>query len=275
MQASTQSQRALAYRTTGRGHGGITRLVSPGDLGHIIKPFVFVDLFELAPGRPEMGLHPHSGIATVTVVMQGAISYRETSGHHGILNEGAVEWMAAGGGVWHGGGVHGHETVRGVQLWVALPPEDENAPSQSRYLAPQEVPQVGPARVIIGSYGGVESPLRPRAPITYLHVRLRDGEQWTYQPPAGHDVAWVALSQGVLHTEGAILRREVGVFEDGGGALAFRAEGETEFVLGSAPRHPHDLYMGSYSVHASEEALQRGEAEIRRIGMQLRRDGLL
>jgi len=269
------SQRTLAYRTAGRGHGGITRLVSPGDLGHVIKPFVFVDLFELAPGRPEMGLHPHSGIATVTVVMQGAVRYRETNGHNGVLRKDSVEWMAAGGGVWHGGGVEGDEIVRGVQLWLALPPEDENSPAQSRYLAPQEVPQVGPARVIIGSYGGVQSPLQPRAAINYLHVRLRDGEQWTYQPPAGHDVTWVALSQGALHTEGAILRREVGVFEDGNEAVSFRAEGETEFVLGSAPRHPHDLHMGSYSVHTSPEALQRGEEEIRRIGMQLRRDGLL
>jgi len=269
------TQRALTYRTAGRGHGGITRLVSPGDLGHVIKPFVFVDLFDLPHGWPEMGLHPHSGIATVTVVMDGAVRYRETSGHHGVLSKGAVEWMSAGGGVWHGGGPQGDGNVRGVQLWLALPPEDENSPAQSRYLAPQEVPQVGPARVIIGSYGGTASLLQPRAAINYLHVCLRDGEQWTYQPPAGHDVAWVALSQGVLHTEGAILRREVAVFEDGGGALAFRAEGETEFVLGSAPRHPHDLYMGNYSVHTSAEALQRGEAEIHRIGMQLRRDGLL
>jgi redox-sensitive bicupin YhaK (pirin superfamily) len=275
MQTALPSQRALAYRTAGRGHGGITRLVSPGDLGQVIKPFVFVDLFDLAPGRPEMGLHPHSGIATVTVVMQGAVRYHETNGHNGVLHKDCVEWMAAGGGVWHGGGVEGDETVRGVQLWLALPPEDENSPAQSRYLAPQEVPQVGPARVIIGSFEGVSSPLQPRASVNYLHVRLRDGEQWDYQPPAGHDVAWVAVSQGVLHGGASTLRREVGVFEDGSGALSFRADGETEFVLGSAPRHPHDLHMGSYSVHTSEEALQRGEAEIRRIGMQLRRDGLL
>jgi len=271
----SSKQRMLVYRTAGRGNGGITRLVSPGDLGQAIKPFVFVDLFHLEPGWPEMVLHPHSGIATVTVVMDGAVSYRETNGHQGVLVQGGVEWMSAGGGVWHGGGLAGDGPARGVQLWLALPPEDENSPAQSRYLAAEEVPSVGPARVVIGSYDGAESPLQPRAAVNYLHVRLADGERWSYAPPAGHYVAWVALSRGALHAGGALLRREVGIFEDGEGEIAFVAQGETEFVLGSSARHPHELHMGAYSVHTSADALEMGEAEIRRIGLQLRRDGLI
>ncbi len=35
--------RAIVHRTTGRTRGPITRLVSPGDLGQVLKPFVFLD----------------------------------------------------------------------------------------------------------------------------------------------------------------------------------------------------------------------------------------
>jgi redox-sensitive bicupin YhaK (pirin superfamily) len=271
MQAATLSaQRVIALRTEGHSRSGITRFVSPGDIGEVIKPFVFLDLFAMQGSRGNLGMHPHSGIATVTVVMNGAMEYHETTGSQGVLGKGGVEWMSAGGGVWHGGGPSGDQGVEGFQLWLALPPEDENGPAYSQYLAPEQVPHTGPARVIIGNYGGAASPIQPRAAINYLHVTLRDGEQWRYTPPAGHDVAWVAVGRGALATAGTLLEREVGVFEDGEGALQFEARGETEFVLGSAPRHPHELFTGYYSVHTSEAALAQGETEIRRIGDQLR-----
>ena len=67
--------RAIVQRTRGRTHGPITRLMSPSDLGEILKPFVFLDLFD-HEGAPFNGpLHPHSGIATLTYVAEGAVSY--------------------------------------------------------------------------------------------------------------------------------------------------------------------------------------------------------
>lgn len=267
--------RPIAYRTSGRHGGGVTRLVSPGDLGQLIKPFVFVDLFELESSRHKMGMHPHSGIATVTVILDGALAYRETTGSRGVLPVGGIEWMRAGGGVWHEGGPAAGGAVTGFQLWLALPPEDENGPAQSIYLAPQHVQSEGPARVVLGRHGGAASAIQPRASINYLHVTLQDGETWRYQPPAEHDVAWVAVGRGAVDTAGTTLEREVAVFEEGSGELVFTARGKTDFVLGSAPKHPHELVTGYYSVHTSQAALARGEREIARIGTQLRADGLL
>nr|WP_051109869.1 pirin family protein [Massilia niastensis] len=274
--ASTPASRVarrIIYRTAGGTRGGITRLASPGDLGQLIKPFVFLDRFAFSGHGGDMGMHPHSGIATVTVVMEGAVSYRETTGNAGVLPAGGVEWMNAGGGVWHGGGIAGDAPVRGFQLWLALPPEDENGPAHSRYLAPHEAPRSGPARVVIGAYGGVRSPIATRAPINYLHVQLEDGERWTYTPPPGHDLAWVAPVRGVLLAGAEAIGPEIAVFEEGDGALAFMARGVTEFVLGSAARHPHELVTGTYSVHTSQAALDRGEREIARIGAHLRAIG--
>jgi redox-sensitive bicupin YhaK (pirin superfamily) len=269
--------REVAYRTHGHGRGPITRLVSPSDLGEVIKPFVFLDLAGFAEGderTPMQSLwHPHSGIATVTVVLEGSIRFAETTGKSGVLSAGGVEWMRAGGGVWHTGEA-GPERTRVFQLWVALPPELENAPNASQYLSAQDVPVVGPARVILGSYGNAKSPIAA-PPLTYLQVDLKAGERFRYEPPKGHDVAWVAVGEGALRASSLIPKGEIAVFEPSEQALDFVAQGSTRFVLGSARKHPHDLYLGNYSVHTSAEALRRGETEIRRIGQTLRANGTI
>ena len=151
-----------------------------------------------------------------------------------------------------------------VQLWVALPPELENSPFASHYVMPKDVPIEGPARVILGTYGDAKSPI-DAPPMTYLHVSLEHGERWTYQPPKGHTVAWVAVHDGVLQAASAIPSGEIAVFEPSSAPVDFVAESKTGFVLGSAAKHPYELALGNYSVHTSPEALRRGETEIRRV----------
>ncbi|WP_447748440.1 pirin family protein [Variovorax boronicumulans] len=274
--------RAIVYRTRGARHGPITRLMSPGDLGEYLKPFVFLDLFgfDVDGGHKGFGLHPHSGIATLTWLIEGDTLYEDTTGEQGVLRGGGVEWMRAGNGVWHTGApAPGVTRVQGFQLWVALPAAEENAPAQSIYLAPSQVPQEGPARVLLGRYGAAQSPIPAPSPMNYLAVQLKDGERWRYTPPAGHTVGWVAVNAGRLDagdgTGGSIGTGELAVFEESGAAIDVVAQGDTAFVLGSAVPHPHELVMGHYSVHTSRATLDRGEAEIRRIGAKLREEGRL
>ena len=278
--ATTTEARAIVYRTRGTQHGPITRLMSPGDLGEFLKPFVFLDLFgfDTSGGRKGFGMHPHSGIATLTWLIEGDTLYEDTTGEQGVLPAGGVEWMRAGNGVWHDGApAPGTKRVQGFQLWVALPASEENAPAQSIYLAPSQVPREGPARVLLGRHGAAQSPIPAPAPMNYLAVQLKDGEHWRYTPPAGHTVGWIAVDAGRLDAGGGepVAAGELAVFEESGAAIGFVAHGDTSFVLGSAAKHPHELVMGHYSVHTSKAALEQGEAEIRRIGARLREEGRL
>lgn len=277
MTTATTISRAIAFRTHGSTHGPVTRLMSPGDLGEHVKPFVFLDLFGFKPkgGQKGFGMHPHSGIATLTFTMEGDVVYEDTTGKSGVLPAGGVEWMRAGIGVWHNGGPADDSRIRGFQLWVALPASEENAPAQSIYLAPSLVPQEGPARVLLGRYGSAQSPIPAPSDMTYLAVHLKDGERWRYAPPAGHTVAWLAVNAGQLNVGGPVSAGELAVFEESGQAIDLVAQGDTSLVLGSAVKHPHDLVLGSYSVHTSTAALTQGEAEIRRIGANLRHEGRL
>ncbi len=279
--ARATQPRAIVHRTHGSTHGAITRLASPGDLGEWLKPFVFLDHFSFRTkaGQPGFGMHPHSGIATLSYLSEGEFFYEDSTGEKGRLLAGGVEWMQAGNGVWHTGSIVPEVShVRGFQLWVALPAVQENAPAHSQYLTPSQVPQEGPARVLLGRYGAAQSLIEAPAPMNYLAVHLKDGERWTYAPPAGHTVGWVAVDVGQLDAgdrNGLLGEGELAIFEESEDAIEVVARGETTFVLGSARKHPHDLVLGNYSVHTSAAALVQGEAEILRIGRRLRKEGRL
>ena len=271
--------RAVIYRTKGRKHGPITRLMSPGDMGEIVKPFVFLDHIDtqgLARDKlPNFGLHPHSGIATLTWLFEGSFTYEDTLGRHGELHQESVEWMQAGAGAWHGGGFGDAPRLRGFQLWVALPPQSELAEAFSQYVVPQAASRQGPVTVLMGQHEGATGVIAAPSPINYLAVRLKAGESWTYQPPRGHDVAFAAVNTGRLRSSAAIEAGEFVAFEEGARPLSFEAELDTDFVVGSALKHPHELVLGYYSVHTSAEALAQGEARIRELGQRLREQGRL
>jgi redox-sensitive bicupin YhaK (pirin superfamily) len=268
--------RQIAKRTRGHSDGPITRLMSPSDFGQLLKPFVFLDLFdnEGIPSRG-FGLHPHSGIATLTYLAEGSVRYEDTNGATGLLSAGGVEWMQAGGGVWHGGGLGKSGRTRGFQLWVALPPELELAPSVSLYQGPEAIQHEGPARVLLGSYGSATSAIEAPLPINYLAVRLKQGERWHYQPPAGHTVLWVAVGSGAVAVPDELRHGDLAAFEPSNDAIEFEAQSDAEIVVGSAVRHDHDLVLGYYSVHTSAKALREGEARISEMKARLVQEGRL
>jgi redox-sensitive bicupin YhaK (pirin superfamily) len=252
--------------------------MSPSDFGHLLKPFVFLDLFD-TQGRPNpfagFGLHPHSGIATLTYVAEGSIRYEDTNGATGLLPAGGLEWMRAGGGVWHGGGSGEPGRTRGFQLWIALPPELELGPSESIYLSPEVIPHDGPARVILGSYGTATSAIKAPSPMNYLAVRLKAGERWSYRPPRGHTLLWTAVGMGSVLVPDELRQGELVAFRPSSTAIEFEAQSDAEVVLGSAVPHDYDLVLGSHSVHTSTEALRKAEAQISAIQTRLIQQGRL
>jgi len=277
----TNSTRAIAVRTHGCRIGPVTRLVSPTDIGQLIKPFVFLD--GIAPDGidpdtiPDIGKgfgwHPHSGIATVSLLFDGTIFAVDSTGMQADLESGAVDWFMAGGGAWHGGKVL--EPVGGYQLWVAMPPELENAPARSRIYGPEHFPRKGPARVILGTWNGIESPIPVASPMIYLDVMLKAGETWRFEPPQGYEIAWLAVHSGELLASEPVDAGELVVFEEAEAPVQLDARQDTRLVFGAAVKHPYDLVLGYYSVHTSAEALAKGERNYHDLGERLRGAGTI
>jgi redox-sensitive bicupin YhaK (pirin superfamily) len=269
--SSVVGTRRVTFRTRGHTHGPITRLMSPSDLGHKLKPFVFLDLFDLDLHDPRAGLsvHPHSGLATITVFVDGDLRFDDPIQGSGHLGFGGFEWMSAGNGVWHGKELSGGVSPRakGFQLWIALRPELEHSAADSQYVEARHVPTTGPAHVILGSYDGVRSPARAPDGVTYLLVKLAAGTSWTFTPPDAQPVSWLAVGSGQLAGATPAQAGDMLLFEQSQQAIALEAgpDGDAIFVIGSATPHPHDLHLGTYSVHTSAVSLARGEANIERL----------
>jgi redox-sensitive bicupin YhaK (pirin superfamily) len=265
----------VIFRTRGYAHGPIVRMVSPSDIGNMIKPFVFLDLIDTQEpvGEQGFGWHPHSGIATLTLAMEGRGRYIESIGQEGTMVAGDIESLSAGRGVWHSG--FAVPPIKAFQLWLALPPERELAPAFSQHLSVNEVPSDGPARVLVGRSGEAVSPIDAPPGVNYFVVQLKANQRWTYQPPRDYRVGWIAVMDGSLHRPDRVDKGELAVFDESDAAIEFEAVTDARFVLGTAIPHPHDLHLGHYSVHTSPAALLEGEREIARIGRELRAKGVL
>jgi redox-sensitive bicupin YhaK (pirin superfamily) len=232
-------------------------------------------------------VHPHSGIATVTVFTEGDVTFDDPYAGHGTIGYGGAEWVRAGKGMWHGKELSAgtSPTAQGFQLWIALPPDLETAEPEAQYIVSEQIPALGPARVIVGSYAGATSPVRAPGGINYLLVTLKPGERWTYEPPAGHTIAWVAVGRGGLSAGervsnglSAVALAEAGelaIFDNSNAPITLEGGADTgaTFVLGSAVPHPYPLHLGSYSVHTSAAALTAGERHIRELKQRLEASG--
>lgn len=153
-----------------------------------IGPFVFLD--HIGPVDVEAGRgldvrpHPHIHLATVTYLFDGAILHRDSLGSHQVIEPGAVNWMTAGRGI-----VHSERTpealresgfrLHGVQLWVALPTEQENIEPAFEHYPAESLPDIvhdgAHVRVLAGEAFGVTSPIRSLSRVLFVEVRLPAG----------------------------------------------------------------------------------------------------
>lgn len=123
--------------------------------------------------------HPHRGVETVTVVLEGELEHRDNSGGHGVLGPGDVQWMTAGRGIVHTELAHRGREVHTLQLWLNLPADRKLVAPRYQDLRGAEVPvrrEPGvEARVFAGTSGAVTGPAQRHVPVTMVDVRLDPG----------------------------------------------------------------------------------------------------
>jgi redox-sensitive bicupin YhaK (pirin superfamily) len=239
--------RHIALLRSGRRNNSITRFITPWDVGELTQPFVYLGYSQLASGpQPLLGAPPPSGIATLTLVLSGGLTFEDASGTSGMLTAGGFQWMARGEMGWHDGGRVSGTRLRAFQLWLGLP-QSRSSPGESQRVAAHEVQEEGAARVVLGQFGRARSRLA-NAPsdVNYFHVRLNEGQQWRYAAPDGHNVTWLAVDRGGLTfpEDERVHRDQLAIFGDSRGAIEVRAVGNTSFVIGSARRSAQPLVLG-------------------------------
>ena len=121
-------------------------------------------------------------------MLSGKIEHKDSVGNHGVIGPGGVQWMTAGRGIVHSEmPVLTQGDLHGFQLWINLPAKDKMVKPRYQDLQAEDIPVASApgasVRVMAGSSGGVEGPLKLRNPGMLLDVRLEAGAEWSQQVP--------------------------------------------------------------------------------------------
>ena len=110
-------------------------------------------------------------------------------------------------------------------------PTFESSEPESRFVEAKDMVRAGSAYVIVGEHEGSQSPLPAPAGISYLLVTLQPGESWTYSPPSGHGVGWLALANGQLSADTSIFAGEMVIFEQGDSPISLEVSSDQNVVV--------------------------------------------
>ncbi|WP_060507366.1 pirin family protein, partial [Pseudomonas sp. NBRC 111124] len=249
----------------------VRSLFTYDNLASKISPFLLLDYagpydFTSTSDRRGVGQHPHRGFETVTIVYQGELEHRDSTGAGGLIGPGDVQWMTAANGIIHeefhspafarSGG-----TLEMVQLWVNLPARDKRAAAGYQTLLAADIPVVqlegeaGSLRVIAGAYQGHSGPARTFTPMDVWDMRLNAGASLQLPITDGHNAALVVL-RGSVRING---EREAGpaslvLLERGGEDVAIEAlEGASLLLLSGEPIDEPIVGYGPFVMNSQAE----------------------
>jgi redox-sensitive bicupin YhaK (pirin superfamily) len=179
-------------RTHDLGDGFEVRRALPHRDRRMVGPFVFLDQMGPHVFQPGRGIdvrpHPHIGLSTVTYLLEGEISHRDSLGTVQDIKPGEVNWMTAGKGIVHsertGPGLRAAGSVlSGLQCWVALPKAKEEKDPSFSHTGADQLPVIEgegvTARIIAGDYFGKRSPVPVESPMFYVDLALQAGARLT------------------------------------------------------------------------------------------------
>lgn len=226
----------------------VRSLFTYDNLARHISPFLLLDYagpytFTPTAARRGVGQHPHRGFETVTIVYQGELEHRDSTGAGGMIGPGDVQWMTAAKGILHeefhaatfaatGG------TLEMVQLWVNLPARDKLAAPGYQTLLNGDIPRVplandgGSLRVIAGEYLSHKSPARTFTPMNVWDIHLNAGASLSLPLEVGHSAALVVLRGEVrVNGEQGAGAAQLVLFERDGDEVLLEATQDASVLL--------------------------------------------
>ena len=226
----------------------VRSLFSYNQHGQAISPFLLLDYagprdFDASEQPRGVGQHPHRGFETVTIVYDGEVAHRDSTGQGGVIGPGDVQWMTAAGGIIHeefhspafskAGG-----PFRMVQLWVNLPAKDKMATPGYQSIKDADIPSVdlpggaGRVRVIAGDYEGAKGPARTFTPVNVWDMRLDRNASIELDLPEGHNAAIVVLTGHVtVGGSQAASEAEVVLLGKDGSGTTIEADGDSMLLI--------------------------------------------
>lgn len=156
-----------------------------------------------------VGVHPHRGFETVTIVYHGVIAHEDSAGNSGVIYPGDVQWMTAASGILH---KEYHEQAFSntggdfqiVQLWVNLPAQYKMSKPKYQALKHNEINKFvvpgdgGSVEVIAGTYQGIKGAASTFTPVEVYNIKLNAGAKITFDLPASYNTGMLMVKGKVM-----------------------------------------------------------------------------
>ncbi len=153
--------------------------------------------------------HPHRGLETVTLVLDGVLEHGDNLGNAGALVAGDVQWMTAGRGIIHRELAFRNERAHVLQLWVNLPGEQKMVETRYQDLRAPARPVIERERaqldVISGGVDDISGPALNNWPISGTLITLEPNARLEHLLP-GADRAFFYVLSGAVTIDGHDLR---------------------------------------------------------------------
>lgn len=244
------------------------------NLGKQMSPFLMLDFagpaqFPPTQDQKGVGSHPHRGFETVTIVYQGEVSHRDSTGQGGTIGPGDVQWMTAGAGIVHEefhserfakeGGI-----LKMVQLWVNLPAKDKLTKPAYQAILNQQIPVItlndnaGTIRVIAGSYEGHTGPANTFTAMNVIDIQLKKGVVLTIPAPEGWNTSIVVLDGEVGVGDDVVAKEaQMIMFSPSGQNIEIKAvEDCAALLLCGEPIDEPIVGYGPFVMNTKEEIVQ-------------------
>ncbi|MBX3335779.1 MAG: pirin family protein [Nitrospira sp.] len=265
------------------GDGFPVRNLIPGNsVGETLSPFLLLDYagpenFSPTDQPRGVGEHPHRGFETVTIVYDGVVAHRDSTGSGGVIGPGDVQWMTAASGVVHEE-MHEKEwaakggVFHAIQLWVNLPRAHKMSIPGYQTLLKADIPVVelaggaGQLRVIAGEFRGIsetmprgiKGPAKTFTPVHLYDVRLKAGHATEIAIPTGFNTAVFVLQGGVsVNGSGRAGEAELVQLDNSGERVTMKATDDTVLlVLSGEPINEPIARYGPFVMNTKTELVQ-------------------
>jgi redox-sensitive bicupin YhaK (pirin superfamily) len=239
----------IEARKASIGHGLDVKRILPFRLRRMVGPFIFMDhagpvsVRQTITTNMDVLPHPHIGLSTVSYLLGGQVTHRDSLGVEQIIRPGEVNWMTAGSGIAHSErfedpSVLANTSLEMIQTWVALPEKDEEANPAFNNYRPEQLPVFNEKgvwmRLIAGNAYGLRNDVKTHSALFYLHVELEPATKFGL--PKEHSERGIYIVKGSIEVNAVMYREgQMLVFTKGVDPMIVAKQKSTLMLLGGEP----------------------------------------
>jgi redox-sensitive bicupin YhaK (pirin superfamily) len=238
-----------------------------------VGPFVFLDHMGPAKLKDYQNLdvppHPHIGLSTLTYLFEGSILHRDSLGTEMEITPGAVNWMTAGKGVVHSERTPEYlrttdKSLHGLQIWVALPKEDENIEPSFVHIEAKDIPEWQQDNVTIkliaGEVFGKKSPVPVYSPLYLIEIKSTDRAILNIGKNLFGESALYILEGEIKNDGNSYAAKQILVAKESSLCQFEMAENTTVYIFGGQP-FPEEHFIYWNFVHSDKLVIEKAKQD--------------